>query len=52
MMDLIERLEHGETYVDAVDDAISEILLLRRQVEELKKVVKMYMNGTDPDDLG
>lgn len=36
-MNLIERLEHGETYTDAVDDAIYEILRLRGAVESYKK---------------
>ena len=35
-MTLIERLEHGETYTDAVDDAIYEIQRLRGVVESHK----------------
>ena len=35
-LDIIDRLEHEELYVDAIDDAIHEIQILRGRVAELE----------------
>lgn len=36
-MDIIERLNDPEMYVDATDDAINEIITLRERVKELER---------------
>jgi len=46
-MDIIERLEDSELYVDAIDDAIAEIKRLRRRVEVLETVAKVYYSQID-----
>lgn len=40
-LDIIERLNDDELYVDAIDDAITEISKLRREVEQLNRMLKM-----------
>ena len=41
-MDIIERLEDPELYVDAIDDAIAEIKYLRERLAELEAI---YASG-------
>lgn len=38
-IDIIERLDDPEMYVDAIDDAIREIKLLRELVEQLNQII-------------
>jgi hypothetical protein len=45
-MDIVERLNDPEMYVDAVDDAIREIETLRERVAELEaRLTKCEVDG-------
>lgn len=43
-VDIIERLEDPEMYVDAVDDAIHEIERLRKRIAELEAALQEVKN--------
>lgn len=46
-MDIIERLENPDLYIDAIDDAIHEIIILRERVAELESA----QQGVQADGL-
>jgi len=47
-MNIIDRLNDNEMYVDAIDDAITEIESLNKQVAELRETLKDAINQFAP----